>query len=217
MFKTLLFTAALGLAQAFSASAATMTFADLPGFFPGDRVYEEDGITARLNNFQGSATPGSAHMDDGGTGFSSSINFSMSGLFDAVSFDILPLLPINFCADFACSSGPQTFDNVHVQGFRSGALIAEDLFFMGASDNTHSFGSAYSMLDELVISIVFPDPAVVTGVCFSVPCTHFNLDNLKLAAIAPVPLPAAAPLLAGGLIAMGWYGRRRRKKAAASA
>jgi hypothetical protein len=38
-------------------------------------------------------------------------------------------------------------------------------------------------------------------------------DNLNLGLFPPTPLPAALPLFAAGLGVIGWFGRRRRRKA----
>ena len=45
-------------------------------------------------------------------------------------------------------------------------------------------------------------------------CTHFAIDNLSVD-VNSVPLPAALPLFASGLVGLGWLSRRRRKQAAA--
>ena len=45
----------------------------------------------------------------------------------------------------------------------------------------------------------------------------FGIDNIMVSAVGTVPIPAALPLFASGLVALGWVGRRQRKRAAATA
>jgi hypothetical protein len=48
---------------------------------------------------------------------------------------------------------------------------------------------------------------------------HFQVSELEQVSdpVAPVPLPAAFPLFASGLVGMGWFARRKQRKAAAEA
>jgi hypothetical protein len=45
----------------------------------------------------------------------------------------------------------------------------------------------------------------------------FGIDNILVTAVATTPIPAALPLFASALGAMGWIARRQRKKATATA
>ncbi len=104
-----------------------------------------------------------------------------------------------------------TFENVFVQGFRSGLLIAEDTFDM-ADVSKYSFDSVFSNLDTLTITALdwsassFDDtmkslmeeyPGYTVEIyCAEAPCAHFNIDNVSLNPVTlnPVPLPASLPL-----------------------
>ena len=88
------------------------------------------------------------------------------------------------------------YDNVLVQGYRNGALVAEDQFYAGDNPNTHLFSAQFLDLDLLVIGALLPNFPVVGGDCIDFPCGHFNIDNVELSA---VPLPAALPLYSAAL------------------
>ena len=45
----------------------------------------------------------------------------------------------------------------------------------------------------------------------------FDISGVEKADVPPVPVPAALPLMATGLAALGFLGRRRKQKAAAAA
>lgn len=195
-----------GLSIAGSAQGATMGFDSLPDYFaaPLNMAYSEDGITATtdfgvLVSF---GSVGMAHLDDSGTDVADRITFAMSGRFDAQSFDIAPLT-----SDYTLGGVPAAYDNVLVQGWRDGVLVAQDLFAMGTGPWIYRFGADFSGLDQLVIGAVTPgagDP----GLCFAAPCAHFDIDNISLTPVAPVPLPAGLPLLLAGLAPLAL--RRRR-------
>lgn len=195
-----------------AATAAVMTFKDLPPFGLSTGTYVEDGITASaFGDFGFFGTPETAHLDDSGTSLPQTINFAMAGSFDAVSFDILPFATA-YCANPASCIGGDPYDNILLEGFRDGFLVAVDRIFMGTQPSTYALGSQFANLDGLSISAVFPDFAAIGGICFDAPCGHFNIDNVRL---SPVPLPAALPLLAGALGLLGLFGWRRKKTAAA--
>ncbi len=201
----------IGFGMALSASPAdanVVTFTGIPFESGAPLTWSEDGITAvgngpfgELGSFQ---NPNSEHMDDGGTPYPSSMTFSMMTPFNAASFDIIPV-GNNYCPNNVCSP----FDNVVVQGFLDALLVASDTFWMGNSPNTYVFSNAFTDLTSLKISIVFPPD--FDSCHFNDPCTHMNIDNV---ALTPVPLPAALPLFASGLVGLGWLSRRRRKQAA---
>ena len=179
-----------------SVGAATMTFTGLSSSGGSGGPFIEDGITAQGNIFGVGSfdTVDTAHMDTGGAPFPSAITFTMDRAFHAVSFDILPL------PSFLCSTASPTVcglehDNVVVQGFDDGGLVASDSFWMGDSANTYLFSSAFRNLTSLRISIVLP-PIDDTVFCADNPCSHMNIDNVTLTA---VPLPPAFLLLVSGI------------------
>lgn len=194
-----------GLALSVSpAHANVVTFTGIP-FLTLSSTWSEDGITAVGNGELGFfGIPDSEHMDDGGTGYPSSMTFSMTTPFNADSFDMIPVGNF-YCPNNVCSP----FDNVVVQGFLGASLVASDTFWMGNSLNTYVFSSAFTDLTSLKISIVFPPD--FDSCHFNDPCTHMNIDNV---ALTPVPLPAALPLFASGLAGLRWLSRRRRKAVA---
>ena len=209
---------ALGISTlAAPVSAATMTFNSIPD--PFANTYSEDGVLASGNGHLGVYNGrGGVHFDDGGTTAPSAMTFSMASNFNAISF-LLDPVNFNFAVLFDDRSYLQpTYLNVLVQGFRGGALVSSLKFGMGAAPDpyTVSLGSAFTNLNSLVIGILAPNFAEFSAMpgfarfapCS--PCSHFNIDDLKL---APVPLPAGLPLLALGLGGLGFIGRRKKKAA----
>lgn len=204
---------AAAMLAASAAGAATVTFDDLPDEGEQLESFSEDGVlvTASGGALAFFGLPGRAHLDDGGTGFASSLSFSTGGKFSAVALEIAPSSnAYKVCADpdgiEDCS--PLSFANVAVTGFADGSTIASDAFDMSAVSGVFTFGAAFAGLDRLVIGFS-PPPSAPAGrfvFCFDSPCTHFDLDSVTL---APVPLPASGALLAFALA--GLAARVRRK------
>ena len=193
------------------ASAAVMTFKDLPFAGPSNGDYVESGITASSARWLGFFdSPGTAHLDDSGTSIAQFITFTTGGRFDAIQFDILPF-STDFCAVGGSGLCNDPYDNVSVRGFRDGALVAEEIFFGGEDPSTYIFSAEYANLDQLVIGALLPSTSL-GGICINAPCGHFNIDNVEL---NPVPLPAALPLFSAALGLLSWLGWRRRRAVAA--
>ncbi len=62
--------------------------------------------------------------------------------------------------------------------------------------------------------MLFPNYTWVFGSCDTGGCTLQTRDRLGTYAVGQVPIPAALPLLAAGLGAMGFMGWRRKRRAA---
>ena len=195
------------------ASAAVMTFKDLPFQSLSPTEYRENGITMTGDSDLGHfGFLGTAHLDDSGSSFSQFLTFTTGSRFSAIQFDIFPL-GTDFCADGGSGACNDPYDNVSVQGFRNGALVAEDVFFGGETPSTYLFGADYTNLDQLVIGALLPS-AALGGFCIDAPCGHFSIDNVELSA---VPLPAALPLFSAALGLIGFLGWRRRRPGSAIA
>jgi hypothetical protein len=210
------------------AHASTVTFSGIPDRNGGPSSYSEDGIDVNGNGAIGNLSADKAvHMDSGGTGYASTLEFSMSGLFDAVSFDISP---VNFKNDLAfgdTNNGQETrlydvpFKNVLVQGFRNGSVVVSDLFnmldFPAFAFSTYSL-DGFENLDMLSVGFgpvptagdfIYPPGTDWTAFTCDSPCSHYNMDNVMLSPVAAVPLPAGFPLLLAGLGAIGFTRKRR--------
>ena len=229
---------ALALTHGLAASALTMTFNDIGKALqspPGaENTYSENGIIASSGPIDLGywGQPGTLHLDDSGTPIASTVSFTANGRFDAVSFDVFSVGQTELYYDIY---NPVVwdeiivrgipYDNVNVQGFRSGALVAQDNFYSG-DFSTYFFDPAqFADLDSLIISaqmpslsaiesiksalaIDYPDYTVDSIGCFNTPCGHFNIDNLVLNPQTALPLPGSLPLLGIGLISLGIARRR---------
>lgn len=203
-----------------SASAATMTFNNLWDYANNDyysgSTYTEDGITVTGNNELGYWSSTSLHMDDFYYPSSSLATFTMGSRFSAVGFDLSADGFDYFVCDAAHNCTNPTYQNVLVQGYRNGSVVASLLFDMGAALQTFPvmLGGAFNNLSALSIEVFVPDnlftnhPPGGYADCNS-PCSHFTVDNVTL---APVPLPAALPLAAMGFGLLAMTARRRPSK-----
>jgi hypothetical protein len=213
-----LFLCIAGIALALSAPssrAATVTFDGLPELLVDGAPWFEDGVTVTGDgrDLGAFAIPDAAHLDDSGTGYTSRLDFTMA----------LPFVPIEFrvfgmgtryltdfeCLDIGCPYAP--YDNLLVRTFRGGIVTFEDRLYAGDGGDiwTYTFPEL-EPVDLLRIVNVLPDVDEMDGdgpFCVNYPCGHFSIDNVKL---APIPLPATAPmlLLAGGLMLLA---RRKRR------
>jgi hypothetical protein len=198
------------------ANAALLTFDGVAiggiGCPPGPGSVVESGFT--ISNCPGYfIEPGEIHLDDGGTGFSSFVDFSSDMRFDAVSVAIQNFGESYFVDDITWQSVP--YDNVLFTGYRDGVLVASQGYssFAVAAFATEVvlFDSDFAALDLLRIAQVFPSIEEQflhpDAYCVDVPCGHVSLKEITL---APVPLPAGLPLLAGALALLGFAASRRR-------
>ena len=111
------------------------------------------------------------------------------------------------------------YDNVVIAGVRDGTTIFEHQFYVGDIGQVYTYVFPTGVdfrVDALTVRSIFPPNLPQTpsnDACGGEPCGHFSIDNVTL---APVPLPASALLLVGGLATIGglWGGRRSRAKAA---
>ncbi len=212
--KATAFAAVFALMAAGSASATTVSFDNLPdeggALYDefGNSYYYEDGVKVSSSwgavaNFGG---PGAAHLDDGGTGFASSLTFTTGGTFSVQSFSLK-----SFGYAFI-NSLIKLKSNIIVTGYLNGAVVAKNDFKMvrGVNDmQTVLLGAAFAGLDSFVISLINP---YGYEQCSDSPCGHFDLTSVELSKDpSPVPLPASAPLLAAGGLALAALSRRRRR------
>ncbi len=220
-FTTFAVLTALAASSAQTATANTVTFEGLEELLiPAGTPWIEDGITAAGDpggTLARSAIPGTAHLDDSGTEMTSFMDFTMPQRFRPISLDILGL-GTNYIPDFdTCTIDCVTvpYDNVVIAGVRDGMTIFEHQFYAGdlGQVSTYVFPTGVDFrVDTLTVRSIFPPNLPQTpgnDACGGEPCGHFSIDNVTL---APVPLPASALLLVGGLATIGglWGGRRSR-------
>ena len=193
-----------------------------PGIFPrrifaaATLVFAAATADAGLFDLGFFDAPGAVHLDDGGTSFARQITFTMNRRFNAIAFDLIPTNFNYLICDSEELEGcvTETFDNVMLQGFRNGILVGLSIFDMSLNSGHLSFGSLLRNLDSLVIGFAplpfdgtLPDGRF--AVCIESPCSHFNIDNITLAA---VPLPAPGLLLVAVLTIGGLGALSRRRK-----
>lgn len=199
-----------------AAHATLLTFDSVPaggaGCWSSPDSVVESGFT--ISNCPGYfIEPGEIHLNDGGSGFSSFVDFSYDTAFDAVSI-MIENLGISWFIDYnAGVSIP--YDNVVFSGYRDGVLVASQSYSSFAlgilGTATVLFDSDFLGLDMLRVAQVLPSAAERQqhpgAFCFEPPCGQVSLMEGTL---MPVPVPAALPLFAGAFGVLGFAVRRRR-------
>ncbi len=203
---------AFGLAIAPACSAATMNFDELPGEGEQSDSYKENGIraTALGGALATYNSEGFAHLDDSGTGFAYGIDFTMSGLFDAVGFSLVS------AGNELLGERRRKSETFFVSGYLGEVLVSRVGYVLSNIVGTvQSFvlGEAFANISRLRIELVSPRANEID----CAPCAHFDLDEVTLEGgdIAPVPLPATGALL--GAAGLGLWGIRRRRRISAAA
>lgn len=106
-------------------------------------------------------------------------------------------------------------------GFRDGALVGSPALFSNVNDGVEvdalsSGGPVGSVFDALFLEF---DPTLGTTLVFDNggggTSTFALSSKSEQIAFTPIPVPAALPLMASGLAALGFLGRRRRQRGAA--
>lgn len=202
-FRQVSITALSTVFMATGASAATITFDNLPTlaeFFGSGSpsVYVENSITATApGDFASHDVAGAVHLDDSGTSFPSKVSLTTGGIFDGIGFDVI-----------SDGFAEAPYQNILVKGFLAGSLAATSTFAMNAisgTSETVSLGAGFGGIDMLQIS------ASALGGGFCAPCGHFNLDAVTISdPISPVPLPASLPLFGLAIGAIFMVGRRKK-------
>jgi hypothetical protein len=178
--------------------------------YSGTNVWVEDGVTAtgEIHSF---GTPGTVHLDPGGTPYGGSISFTTGSLFDALSIDISSPGGL-YCATTnpsECDGEPPDFvslyddpyPNVWIAGFVDDRLVST----LGIARPTFGFetlllGTAFARIDRLTVEVLHPIYDLgLTGACSVEYCGHFSLDNVVLRDAAPIPEPSAAIVFGFGL------------------
>lgn len=198
-----------------SSTIRQMTFTDNPEYYDGRDAWLEDGITA-TGEFRYFNTPGTAHLDPGGTPYGGSVSFTTGSVFDALSIDINSPGGLFCAADnpSECddsypnyiSAYDDPYPNVWITGFVEDELVST--LQMSRSTNglyeTVSLGDGFSQIDRLTVAVRHPIYSLgLTGACFVEYCGHFDLDNVLLRDVTPVPEPTTSLLLGFGIILLG--------------
>jgi len=197
----------------FAASANVMTFS---GTINPSGPYIEDGIAASPTDFKALGhynRPGSVYIMDS-WGYTQTISFEMDRRFNATSFQYdFVGLKYGYYAPVTYEFTPVYYENLGVFGFRDGVEVASHEFNTGIGFTQYNFDEAFSNLDSLIISVLYPEGygGPTTGLrCDPIDgdiCSYGHLDNVTL---SPVPLPAALPLFGAALI--GFAALRRFKR-----
>lgn len=228
--RTLLAVSLLGSLLSSPVNALVMTFdGDTPGYGEGPLTYIEDGISAVTESRRDSYffTP---MLFDSGNNEPSGLIFGLTtgGLFSAVEFEIVrsfyaaDTFARAACEDIQLLEGcyAASFVDMRIEGFRNGETVAR--FDIDSAENLGlvQLGSSFSLLSSLRISVISPffdgpifSPEGDQIVCFTAPCTAFEIDNVVL---EPVPLPAAMILGLSGIamiFSIGAFSRNRHPSA----
>jgi len=224
------------------AGAVTIGFDDIDDAYPPSRdPYYENGakVTPTYGELASYRRPGSVHLDPWGTFYTAEIEVNLidGSLFDAVSFDILPVGSwpgieyelVNYETGDLIDSSVQLetgFNNVSVMGYRDGVQLTAAEFSMD-DGVTITLDRTFSNLDVLAIGILEPDLSsllspyiqsylddgytLTAASCSDMnPCSHFDLDNII---VNPVPLPGTLILMGSAISALGfkWPSRKRKR------
>jgi hypothetical protein len=211
-------------ATAHATTIRQMTFAGAPGDDP--TIWVEDGITATGNFLDGYETPNSVHLDGFFHQWEQKISFTTGSLFRARSLDILSFdsdycsIPSSGSPSFGdgsidCDQADSAFDDplpsLGITGYRDGALVARLALFPPESDafETVFLDNTLGKIDRLVIEVLDHEELNLAGSC-EIPCGHFNITNVTLQDVAPIPEPTGALLMGIGVVvaATCWPARR---------
>lgn len=207
------------------ASAATMTFEGAsPPTVDAPTSYTEDGINILATSPAINADGNLAHFD---------VNATPSDLLGGSASDHVGVIHTGNSGEqvIFTYNGGSAFDllSVDITGWISAAA---DPFGVPNATFTASSGAIYSAINGVIGVIDFSnmvgwsniisftlampygtDSHTCGGSGSTYNCTNVAFDDVTLRAASEVPIPAALPLLAAGLGAMGFMGWRRRRKA----
>ncbi|EAQ26698.1 hypothetical protein [Roseovarius sp. 217] len=198
------------LLVATQAPASTLSFSGQDAAAPscntyalgGSLLYAESGFHYSNNNY---ARDDLEISPDGGEIFSGLVH-ETCGTFSVLSIEGAHYYEQGFTELF---SGL----NFGINGYREGSLVAslalELPTYPGAS---FAFGSIFSNIDMLEMVLLnprfqgdFEEGCSFEGLCYN----GVVIDSMSVIPPAPIPLPAAFPMVLGALGALGFFARRR--------
>lgn len=200
----LLIAPSIFVACATGAAATTITFdaltyLELPQSGVA-RVYEESGyeVTPNDSGDFGSYGSGGLHIEVccGPYNYGANLRRAGGGLFSVLSLDFLHY-PSSALVHLSSHY-------ISLTGFQSDVTVAT-LTGGSAFQGTVNFGSIFQSIDRLLIRAFIPGGYDDFG-----DDLHFNVDNIVVSAIAPVPLPATILSLLAALGAMVFLRSHRR-------
>lgn len=201
--KQMLTTAVVLLGMSTGAFATTLNFDTLPDLIvsPDPQIYQESGyqVTPTSSGDLGSFGSGAMHFDICCGPYTDSVTLTRTGggLFSVSSLDLILYSGLGILPAY------QRF--VEFIGFRDGVGFVDGSAGSG-DQGTINLKPGFMMIDALVIRGVS-----TKGMNFFDADYHFDIDNIVVADIAAVPLPAAAWSLLAALAALGAVGARRRR------
>lgn len=159
-----------------------------------------DGVTFTFENFDNYSVSNLSSFDFG--------DFTGSG----PDFDVTSS---SFCASGACVTSIRqtitfTFDEA-INALSFGVNSGSTETFVVDGETVGNSGGAYSYFVG-IYNLANPFTSVTISAAGGFPQFLFDIDNMNFGQVAPVPVPASLPLLAGGLGLAAWAATRRARK-----
>ena len=175
-------------------------------------------VNAEISGWENSGIPGTTvdpdEQIDFGRNSSATFNAVSGGFTDLILADLGGLNPFNLslCGDASCSLVNQIFGGF-TRGVRNfltgtGLFALNDDGAAGTQDQTWLFRFSDPVTNGIQIT-EDDNRSVFTGVRLQ--GDYIGVQSAQSPAPSPVPGPAGLPLLASGMVLLGWHLRRRKR------